>query len=517
MSSKATTLNRRQFFASTMAGTVVLSTIPGVSYTKPLVSGKPKRHNVLFIMCDSMDGRVMGCMGDGAAHTPNLNRLAGEGVLFRHHYCNSPLCVPSRASAWSGLHTHKCEGWNNNKGLEREDRTFNSDLLAGGYLTQFIGKNDYLSGGHTVGARVGAWTRSSGVRLPMISGQKFEILKPEPDPRKVKEPDWKKKNECEKWLEEYAASDRKQPFLLYCGLTFPHPSYRTSEYWRSRIDAKKIAVPPKDTEPWHPAVKYMKIIKSANRDFTNDLIIGVRQTYRAMVAEVDCITGELIKKLEDLELRDSTYVIFCSDHGDMQMEHNLTHKQCLFEGAVHVPLIIAGPGVRKGAVVNNLVSLVDLYPTLMDMASLPAPKGLDGRSLMPLLRGESDPGRPDWVLSQYHGDYSDTGSFMLRQGDWKYIAWAGYEPQLFNLKDDPWEISNCARQRPDVVKKMDTNLGEVVDVEATDAKVKAYDKASFRQWRSEQNEKDYWDFMKNLYRGFSDKDQRLIDEWIVKA
>jgi arylsulfatase K len=502
------TMNRREFVGSLLAGSGAFSLGAGAAAAKT--------PNVLYIECDSMDGRVMGCMGEPSASTPNLDRLAAEGVVFANTYCNSPLCVPSRACKSSGLHTHKCEGWNNHKGLEPGDRTFDKDLRAGGYLTEFFGKNDYLSGGHTVYARVGAWTRSSGVRLPMISGQKFQIVNPKTDPRQVKENDWNKKRECEKWLEQHAASGNKQPFFLYCGITYPHPAYRTSEYWRSRIDAAKIAIPPKDQEPWHPGVEYMKIIKSANREFTRDLIVGVRQTYRAMIAEVDCIAGELIKKLNDLGLRETTCVIFSSDHGDMQMEHNLTHKQCLFEGATRVPMIVAGPGVRRGAVVRDLVSLVDVYPTLMDMAGLPTPKGLDGRSLMPLLRGESDSRRPDWVLSQYHGDYSCTGSFMLRQGDWKYIAWAGYEPQLFNLKGDPWEMTNRANEHPDVAKEMDGKLRGIVDIEATDAKVKAYDKASFRKWRAQQSEEDYMAVMKDLYKGFAKEHQRLIDQWLAK-
>ena len=120
--------------------------------------------NIVVIECDSMDGRVMGCMSHPAAHTPNLDRLAERGTLLRNTYCNSPLCVPSRASMWSGLYTHHCQGWNNYKGLSENAPTFRTRLEDNGYRTAAYGKTDYLSGRHSLRARVAAWTRSADIR-----------------------------------------------------------------------------------------------------------------------------------------------------------------------------------------------------------------------------------------------------------------------------------------------------------------------------------------------------------------
>jgi arylsulfatase K len=127
-----------------------------------------RRPNILFIHVDSMDGDAMGCMGHPAMScaTPNLDRLAGQGVLFSNAYCNSPMCCPSRASMLSGLYTHHCEAWNNYKGLAESAPTLFDRLAAGGYRSKILGKTDYLSGQHTIRARVSPWTRSANIHRP---------------------------------------------------------------------------------------------------------------------------------------------------------------------------------------------------------------------------------------------------------------------------------------------------------------------------------------------------------------
>jgi arylsulfatase K len=136
--------------------------------TKGKPIGQASKANIVFIQCDSMDGRAMGCMGHPAmAHaTPNLDALARRGVTFRYAYCNNPICCPSRASMWSGTYTHHCEGWNNYKGLEKGDPTFRTQLDEGGYRTQTFGKTDYLSGQHSIRARVTPWTRAANIQRP---------------------------------------------------------------------------------------------------------------------------------------------------------------------------------------------------------------------------------------------------------------------------------------------------------------------------------------------------------------
>ena len=168
---------------------------------------RTRRPNVLFIQCDSMDGRAMGYMDHPAMRqaTPNLDALAHRGVLFRNTYCNNPICCPSRASMWSGLYTHVCEGWNNYKGLEEDTPTFRDQLAAGGYLTQTFGKTDYLSGRHTIRARVTPWTRSARIMRPSHRMRAPRIL--EDNRSRVHERDWQDVDRTIAWLRARAHDD----------------------------------------------------------------------------------------------------------------------------------------------------------------------------------------------------------------------------------------------------------------------------------------------------------------------
>jgi arylsulfatase A-like enzyme len=150
----------------------------------------------------------------------------------------------------------------------------------------------------------------------------------------------------------------------------------------------------------------------------------------------------------------------------------------------------------------------------MDIAGAAHPPAFDGHSLYPFLVGEPDPARPDWVLSEFHGSTLPTGTFMLRQDAWKYVAYVGYPPQLFNLAEDPDEVEDLAAARPDVVAAMDAKLREIVDYEAVDARVKAYDRQSFRAWREARRaEGTYEELMARVYSGWDHLSEDEIEPW----
>lgn len=487
--------NRREFL-----GALAAAGATGAQTSRP---------NIVLFECDSMDGRVMHNMGHPAAYTPNMDRLAAEGALLRNTYCNSPQCCPSRSSMYSGLETHHCEGWNNGKGLEKGAPTFVDHLREAGYATQVYGKTDYLSGGHGLSGSISAWTGPANIMLPEKGAPRAKILKDGGE--RPKEKDWPKIDQTAAFIRKHKG---ERPFYLLCGPGIPHPPFVTSDYWFNKIDPEKVTIPPYEAK-LHPVMEYMSARKDTLRDFSRDQIRDIRRTYFAMVAELDAMVGEVVRALDETGLRDSTYVIFTSDHGEMNMEHRQYLKNALYEGSARVPLLIAGPGIKKGTVVNDLVSLVDLYPTLMDMAGVPQPAGLDGHSLMPLLQGRRG-NRPDWVLSQYHSNMTNTGIFMFRRGDWKYIAYAGYEPQLFNLRDDPGEMNNLAKKRPEVVKDMDARLRAVCDYPAVDAKVKQYDKDSFRRWRASLSDQEYQKSMTQMYAGWKPEHEAMIQSWLAR-
>lgn len=467
----------------------------------------------------------MGCMGHPAMGraTPNLDALAAEGVLFRNTYCNNPICCPSRASMWSGEWTHHCEGWNNYKGLEPDIPTFGTRLDEAGYLSRTFGKTDYLSGAHSIRARLTPWTRAASIYRPSYRDHPPRVL--DEDKPRVHELDWNDVDASIDWLGRAAAGDR--PFFLYLGIRAPHPGFTTSRRYLETIDDFGVAVPPADHQDHH-VMRYMRTAKNWEHGLAEEMVRSVRRVYFAMIAEVDAMVGRLLAAIDEFGLADNTHVLFSSDHGEMAGEHRQFYKMTLYEPSVHVPLIVRGPGVGRGEVVEDLVSLVDVYPTLMDTAGLANPDGLDGHSLVPLLTGR--PGRrPDWVLSEFHGTGCNTGSFMLRRGQWKYIVYVGYEPMLFDLAADPDEVRNLASARPEVVAEMDSRLHHVVNCEAVDAKVKDYDRRSFRRWRSEHKAAGtYEQTMARVYSGWdhlpedqvrpwTQEDEALIKEWLAES
>ena len=468
------------------------------------------RPNIILIESDSMDGRAMGCMGSPAAHTPNMDRLAAGGALFRNAYSNFPLCCPSRASMWSGRYAHELAAWNNGLGLDEGAETFLTRLGRAGYRTEALGKTDYLSGHHSLHASVTSWLRGADIRLPQTQRPHAEVIGSD-DPGRLA--DWGLIDHGVEWLERQAAQV-DTPFVLYCGTGIPHPPFRASRKWLDLIDPAKVTLPPYE-ENLHPAAEYMCEVRGTLGPFSEQEMLAIRRTYLAMIAETDAMVGRLMQAVHDLGLADSTYFIYTSDHGEMNMEHRQWVKCSLYEAAVRVPLLVAGPGIEPGTVVDDLVSLIDLYPTLMDMAGVDPPVGPRGHSLAPLLAGDRDH-RPEWVFSEYHGQMANTGMFMLRRGDLKYMVCAGYAPQLFDLGQDPDEIHNLAEARPEDAAAMDAKLREVVDYERVDRQAKDCDRESFRKWREGLGRDAYLRAMdEQIYRGQWTPDQeRRVARWL---
>ena len=466
--------------------------------------------NILHIHTDSMDGRVMGCMGHPAAHTPNLDRMASEGVLFRNAYCNNPICCPSRASMRSGLYTHNCEAWNNYKGLSDDDPTYDTHLARAGVHLQNIGRMDYLSGAHTIRARVDAWTRTANIMRPAYREPAPRIIE-EPE-RRVAAGDWRHVDATVDWLRERAGRRETQPFKLYVGFCAPHPPFTTSRAYLDLIDESAVTVPPPDDSS-HPVMRYQQHHKNWMHGWSDDAVRQVRRIYYAMVAETDAMVGSILDALAESGLADSTVVVFSSDHGELAMEHGQYYKMAPYEESVRVPLIARGPDVQRAAVVDTPVSLVDLFPTFLDLAGQEHPPGLDGFSIAALLAGNAA-GHPDWIMSEYHDVTCNATWFLLRQGDWKYVHYVGYEPQLFHLGDDPDEIVDRARTEPALVREMDAALRAVVDPEEVDARVTAYERRCFRRWREDELAAGtYRDTMARIFSGWDDVPEEEIVPW----
>ncbi|XP_030422937.1 arylsulfatase K isoform X3 [Gopherus evgoodei] len=482
-----------------------------------LGAGRSQRaRNVVMVMCDAFDGRLTFYPGNQTVILPFINLMKRYGTVFLSAYTNSPICCPSRAAMWSGLFTHLTESWNNFKGLDPNYTTWMDLMQKHGYRTQKYGKLDYTSGHHSVSFylwsticqqrsnRVEAWTRDVDFLLrqegrPMVNltGNKTFV--------RVMEEDWQNTDKAASWIRK-EATNFSQPFVLYLGLNLPHPypspstgenfgssTFLTSPYWLEKVTYEAIKIPKwPPLSDMHPVDYYSSYTKNCTGKFTRKEIRDIRAFYYAMCAETDAMLGEIISALSDTGLLKRTIVIFTADHGELAMEHQQFYKMSMYEASSHVPLLVMGPNIKAHHHLSNVVSLVDIYPTMLDIARIPIPQNLSGYSLIPLLAEMAEDEvssrrlHPTWILSEFHGCNANSSTYMLRTDKWKYIAYSdghSVPPQLFDLSADPDELTNIATTFPEVTYSLDKKLCSIVNYPRISASVHKYNKKQFINWK----------------------------------
>ncbi|KAM4709637.1 arylsulfatase K isoform 1-T1 [Discoglossus pictus] len=501
------------------------------------------QYNVVMVMSDAFDGRLTFSPDDNLVSLPNLNFMKSNGAVFLNAYTNSPICCPSRAAMWSGLFAHLTESWNNFKCLDHDYPTWMDIVKRHGYITQKFGKEDYRSGSHSLSNRVEAWTRDvpfllrqEGRPVANVRGKKTQI--------RVMEEDWKNTDTAANWIRQ-EAKNLSQPFILYLGLNLPHPyptesmgenygssTFLTSPYWLQRVSYKNITIPQWLPLPsMHPVDYYSSYTKNCTGHFTDSEIRDIRACYYAMCAETDGLLGEIISALNETGLLGKTFLLFTSDHGELAMEHRQFYKMSMYEGSSHVPLFIMGPKIKPMQQISNIVSLVDLYPTMLEIAGVDIPQNLSGFSLMPLLSTSAEDhifssltSHPNWALSEFHGCDVNASTYMLRDNYWKYITYAdgnSLPPQLFDLSTDPDELKNVAAQFPDIVLYMEKKLHSILDYPKVSASVHQYNREQFATWK-ESLGLNYSNVISNL-RWHTDWNKRpkayemAIDKWLKSS
>ncbi len=490
-----------------------------------------EHRDVLHFHAESWDGRLLGCMQHPAlgSATPCIDALAQEGTLFEQAYSSHPICCPSRANMWSGSYTHHCESWNNHKGLESGMWCL-LDQLPSTHTLKTLGKLDYLSGGHTVMNRVADWLATAGIEKPVFDEDPSQCFTVADDYRvRCHTHDWAMIDQAVAFLEEQAAvpAGQRKPFFLTISTSLVHAAFHTNRYWLERIPEEAVDIPPQDPCD-HPCHRNQRLAKAWRYGFDDDTVRSVRRIYFAMCAEADAMLGTLRDAMHRLDLANNAYFVFSSDHGELALEHQQWYKMSLYEGSVRVPMILAGPGILSGQRCSNLVSLVDLCPTFIEMAGLPPHQPLDGESLLPLACGHTRDSR-NWAYACYMGLTLNTSAYMLRKGCWKYIAYVGYPSLLFNLETDPGECHDLSTQRPDIVRQFDTDLRTIVDIEQTHADFMDYNRSAFRQWRRQARRglyqdasyglrtcpsSDYMTLMDNTFTGYNQDDENQVETWL---
>ncbi|XP_061673336.1 arylsulfatase K [Syngnathoides biaculeatus] len=493
------------------------------------------RPNIVMVMTDAFDGRLTFDPGSKVVHLPYINYLRELGSTFMNAYTNSPICCPSRAAMWSGQFAHLTQSWNNYKCLNGNVTTWMDLLEKNGYLTKMLGKLDYTSGAHSLSNRVEAWTRDVPLLLRQ-EGRPVTQLMGNGSTVRVNTVDWKNTDFAKEWIHQKAASSHR-PFALYLGLNLPHTyktdslgptaggsTFRSSPYWLKKVHSELVTLPRwLPLAAMHPVDYYSTFTKNCSGHFTKEEVKKIRAFYYAMCAEADAMLGQVISALRDSGLLNNTVVIFTADHGELAMDHRQFYKMSMFEGSSHVPLLIMGPGLVSGLQVNQLVSLVDIYPTVMDVAEISGIGNLSGYSLLPFLSKHSTfPKRqhPDWVLSEYHGCNVNVSTYMLRIGKWKYITYAdgvSVPPQLFDLSLDKEELHNVVFKFPDVQALLDEKLRSIIQYPNVSTTVHVYNKKEFGAWRRSlgsnysqviANLRWHLDWQKDVVTN-----EKLIDRW----
>jgi choline-sulfatase len=440
--------------------------------------------NLLVVMSDEHSRRVLGCYGNRIIRTPNLDALAARGTRFTDAYCNSPICVPSRASFATGRYVHQIRFWDNAIPYDGSVPAWGHRLMAAGSRVTSIGKLHYrdtrdpngfdeeivpLHVVDGVGDLLGLLrddmpVRTAALKLAEEAG---------PGPSSYQRYDDDIARRAADWLRSRAGSYARRPWVLFVSFVLPHFPLKVEQRFFDLYPTDKIPWPEMyapEERPRHPFIEAMTRSLIYDQAFTPERVRRAVAAYYGMVTKLDENIGTVLAALADSGVGGDTRVIYTSDHGDNLGTRGLWGKSTMYEESAGVPLILAGPDVPAGRVVRTPATLVDAFPSIVEAAGLdphPDDRDLPGHSLWALARGDA-PERT--VLSEYHAVAAAAATYMIRAGRWKYIHHVGMPPMLFDLEADPGERRDLGRDpaHAATVADCEARLRRVVDPEAAD-------------------------------------------------
>ena len=447
--------------------------------------------NVVVIMSDEHDPRIMGCSGHPFVKTPHLDALARRGIRFTNAYTPSPICVPARAAFATGLRVHQIRLWDNAMPYTGEQRGWGHVLQEHHVRVESIGKLHYRSvedpAGfdeehlpmHVVGGHGMVWASIRDPFRPRVDGPRMLGDRIGPGESSYTQYDRAVTQRAVQWLKEAAARNEEHSFVLYVGLVAPHFPFVVPDEYFNLYPLDSLPEPklhPSNGYQRHPWVQeYADFMGSEDRFADAQERLRAFAAYYGLCSWLDHNVGQIVRALDDSGLADSTQVIYTSDHGDNLGARGVWGKSTLYEESVKVPMLMAGPGITA-SVCETPVDLLDLFPTILEGAGIdPAPEMQDrpGRSLLEVAMSEPEPDRP--ILSEYHAAGSNSAGFMLRKGRWKYHHYVGFRPELFDLQEDPEELRDLAEDPTyaGVLENMRLALYAICDPQLVDRQAKA--------------------------------------------
>ncbi|MEO8025144.1 MAG: sulfatase-like hydrolase/transferase [Bryobacteraceae bacterium] len=455
----------------------------GYAGSSALAAPPKSAPNFLFLIADDHAGYVLGAEGNKFARTPHLDRLAGESVRFASHFCNSPVCTPSRQSFFTGQLPHAAGVTRLMTPLADDKPTTARQLRRAGYETAVFGKMHFqkppFPGQHgfdipvTEDAVDERWKQTAGLRWPPANIATKPTWRPLKDPARIwlnagKLPfpryyegmkgTWIANQAC-----EHLAQKRDRPFALWVSFMEPHSPFDFPVEDRNRRDPREFPVPrigPEDQGQ----------IPLLFRDLGHRDTQGINAAYYTSVEFMDRNIGVVLDKLHALGLDENTYVVYTADHGYCLGQHGRFEKHCGYDPALLVPLMMRYPGRFAPRVIRDLTEHVDVPATILDVLGVDPLPVAHGRSLRTYLETGSDPSPKDHIFSEY----LENEEAYIRSHQYKFIYCTGKRARrdgyvtsdptpgrytkLFDLRKDPGEFHDISSEYPGLVKEFESQL-----------------------------------------------------------
>lgn len=453
-----------------------------------ILAQETKKQNVLFIIADDLTATAVSAYENKACKTPNIDKLASEGVRYSKAYCQYPVCGPSRASFMSGYYPNATTTFgyvSGRKNIGPDRKTWSQLFKENGYYTARVskiyhmgvprdiekgsnGKDDEASWEERYNSQGPEWTAEGEAELVQGNpdgtierkgGNVMTIVKADGD--ELVHSDGKTAKKASELIRKH----KNEPFFLAVGFVRPHVPFVAPKSYFNPYPHQEVNLPEKIEGDWDDIPKRgINYVTSVNGKMNEEQEKKAVAAYYASVAYMDAQVGKVLNTLEEEGLSDNTIVIFTSDHGFHLGEHRFWMKVSLHEESARVPLIIKVPG-KKPAVCNSFAELLDLYPTIAELAGLKTSGNLQGKSLVKTLDKPKHKVR-DMAFSVTQGGKT----FLLRTIDWAYIQYnedasAGIE--LFDMNKDPKQYTNLAENPKyakvvsDFQEKLQSKLKEV--------------------------------------------------------
>jgi choline-sulfatase len=432
---------------------------------------KNEQPNILLLISDEHNANIMGCDGNPLARTPTLDGLAKSGIYFNSFYCSSPQSVPSRQSLTTGKYVSHHNVWGNTPGVPEGTPSLARLLNAVGYESYLSGKMHYMGvGNHGFivlddqekkkkdgELEVETFNGGKRKRIPAdyFPDNKGQLGKEFRDLGGVDKPVGSGDRKVSGAVIDFIQNRKKseKPFFLTMGLSAPHypltvPNNLLQKY-KGKIPPPEIPVGYLENLPLnYRHLRYDRKLEN----IPEETVKLARECYYAKVEWMDSVMGTVIETMRKSPLYENTIIIYMSDHGENMGEHGMWWKNTLYDTGSRVPLIISYPKKWKGGQIRSgAAGNVDLVQTIAEMAGAKTPNDWDGNSMLNWISQPNTKWK-DLAITEYYGPYLSSGMSMIRMGEWKYVYHTRAderhpaEMELFNMKTDPKELHNLAKE-----------------------------------------------------------------------